>query len=65
MTERERRALIKTVRPFASVLGIVDALPEEHTQDEGSPLRDQLPGGWPSLGDLRALVTAVASVTKK
>lgn len=42
------------IEPFESVLRIIDALPEVPPDDE--PLRMLLPGIWPELGDLRALV---------
>jgi hypothetical protein len=35
------------------VLNIVDALPEPPS--DATPLRNVLPGGWPTLGDLRLL----------
>jgi hypothetical protein len=37
------------------VVNIVDALPEEfrrHRVDMNTPLRDVLPGAWPTYGDL-------------
>ncbi len=45
--------LIDACDPFARAAGIVDALPDR--LPDITPLRDCLPGIWPTLGDLRLL----------
>ncbi len=48
--------LLAAVDPFARVLRIIDALPEGYKIKDGTPLIAALPGGWPTLGELRRLV---------
>ena len=38
---------------FARAANVIDALPDRLSDDE--PLRDVIPGIWPTLGDLRRL----------
>ena len=51
------------VDPFRRVLNIIDAHPIKFLNDV--PLRDLLPGEWPTLGDLRKLVKAMESEQSK
>lgn len=51
--------LAKAIDPFRRVIAIIDALPQGHVPGDGEPLRNVLPGVWPTLGDLRTLVKAV------
>lgn len=41
------------------VLNVIDALPPGHLPSDDTPLRDVLPGAWPTLGDLRGLAAFV------
>jgi hypothetical protein len=43
---------------FIRLLNVIDALPQP--PDDVTPLRDIMPGVWPTLGDLRALVRILA-----
>jgi len=43
-----------TTSPYVRLLGIIDALPRD--VDDTEPLRTHLPGIWPTVGDLRALL---------
>jgi len=45
---------------FKRVLNLIDALPEGFKPTDGTPLRAALPGGWPSIGDLRSMVAALS-----
>lgn len=51
------KELPKAFAPFINVLAICDALPES-CRDDGQPLSHHIPGNWPTLGELRALVVA-------
>lgn len=44
------------IKPFERLLGVLEALPNR--LDDGIPLRDVIPGLWPTVGDLRELVRA-------
>ncbi len=46
-----------SAKTFAAVLEVIEALPE-HTPDD-VPLRSMMPGVWPTVGDLRRLVTSI------
>ena len=41
---------------FGNLLDVIDALPIKKPDD--TPLRDLMPGAWPTLGDLRRLVVS-------
>lgn len=41
---------------FNNLLRIIDALPIKKPDD--TPLRELMPGAWPTLGNLRALVAS-------
>ncbi|NOV15907.1 hypothetical protein E5S70_07380 [Ensifer adhaerens] len=57
MTERrDHEALPKALQPFSRVLAIHDALPDGFKPSDATPLREILPGIWPTTADLRALV---------
>lgn len=45
--------------PFRRVLGVIDALPSGVRPADGTPLRDVIPGTWPTLGELRALMRSI------
>lgn len=47
--EREAPALVRVLR-------VIDALPPGYRMSEDTPLRDALPGIWPTVADLRAFV---------
>lgn len=52
---KETRALIEAAAPFARVANLLDALPPGHAALYTTPLRDVLPGAWPTVGDVRRL----------
>ncbi len=56
LTAAEREAL----DPFRRALAVIDALPPEYRSDEHS-LRSHLPGVWPTVGDLRRLLSQAAT----
>lgn len=47
------------MEPFKRLLAILEALPNKLPDDE--PLRDVIPGLWPTVGDLRKLVNSSKS----
>lgn len=52
---------------FLSLRKVIDALPPPAISDE-TPLRDVMPGVWPTVGDLRMLcgeMEAVAAVLRR
>ena len=51
-------ALLAAVDPFRRALAVLDALPGIPHRFDNQPLRDYLPGVWPTVADLRALVDA-------
>lgn len=52
--------LLAVADPFIRVLAIMDA-PPGHPPAGDSPLREYLPGLWPSVGDLRTLIKAITA----
>jgi hypothetical protein len=50
------------VQPFASLLAVVDALPTP--PPDSTPVREFVPGAWPTLGELRALVAGYNDLTR-
>jgi hypothetical protein len=42
--------------PFRQLLAIIDALPDEAWKQNDQPLSRHIPGVWPTVGDLRALI---------
>ncbi len=64
MLKEDRKALIETLEPFERVLVIHDALPEDFNPGDASPLRSSIPGAWPSVGELRALVEAARAAIR-
>ena len=46
----------KAADPFARVLAIIDGL---HEDNDDQPLIRYLPGGWPTVGNLRSLIVAL------
>lgn len=48
--------VVEALEPFRRVLAIIDALPPGHMPADETPLREAMPGGWPSIGELRSLV---------
>lgn len=53
---RVHENLPEAVQTFSRVLAIHDALPERFKPSDATPLREILPGIWPTVADLRALV---------
>ena len=51
--------LFEAGKPFVSVANIIDALPDSHHVSDATPLRDVLPGVWPTVGELRKLRDAL------
>lgn len=45
------------VDEFRSLLGILEALPNRLSDDR--PLREVMPGAWPTMGDLRRLISEI------
>lgn len=50
----------KKLYGFENLLGIIEALPEK--KPDNTPLRNLMPGVWPTLGDLRKLVASQQGV---
>ena len=55
----ERMKTLYKADPFIRVLSVIDALPSGHVPNDQTPLRDVLPGTWPTLGELRELIAAI------
>jgi hypothetical protein len=51
----------KSIAPFESLLGVIDAIPLD--MDDRRPLRDYMPGAWPTIGELRALVESLRAAS--
>lgn len=54
---KENKELLRVLDPFARVVEIQKRLPNpfhDNTLDD-TPLRDVLPGSWPTMKDIRAL----------
>jgi hypothetical protein len=51
--------LRKAVDPFDRVLKILDGMSPAHKPPDSEPLRNILPGVWPTLSELRLLVEAI------
>lgn len=49
------RALLKACDTFGRACAIGDGLPPGHRIPDETPLRESLPGIWPTMGELRAL----------
>lgn len=45
--------LLEACKAFAAAANVIDALPTRI--DDTRPLRDVLPGAWPTVGDLRLI----------
>lgn len=50
---------------LSRALAIHDALPDRHRPSDREPLRNCLAGIWPSVGDLRALLTLTQSAVAR
>jgi len=48
----DREAVVAALEPFARVALILDKLPSGRL-DDSRPLREVMPGGWPTVGDAR------------
>lgn len=48
-----KKDLMEFCDPFARAANIIDALPRRLPED--TPLREVLPGIWPTVGDIRRL----------
>ena len=44
----------EAIVPFRGLLGLIEALP--YAVPDGQPLRELMPGIWPTVGDLRKLL---------
>jgi hypothetical protein len=53
---RVHEELPQAIQTFSRVLAIHDALPERFKPSDATPLREILPGIWPTVADLRSLV---------
>jgi len=56
----KRDALFDACDPFARAANILDAHPQKPYNDD--PLRELLPGVWPTMGDLRKLRDAMVAM---
>lgn len=52
--------LLAACDTFARVANVIDALPDRLPDDR--PLRDVMPGAWPTVGDVRKLRDAMVKV---
>jgi hypothetical protein len=59
---RELTELIAAAGPFGRVANIIDALPPSHRCDDDMPMRDAMPGEWPTVGELRRLRNAMRAI---
>lgn len=57
--EAERDRLREALEPFRRVLAVTDALPAEFKPSDDIPLREVMPGAWPSIGELRGVLAAL------
>jgi hypothetical protein len=48
----DREAVVAALEPFARLGMILDKLPSGRL-DDSQPLREVMPGGWPTVGDAR------------
>lgn len=46
------------INPFTRVLALIDALPAEFRPSDDTPLREAMPGGWPTIGEFRKLINS-------
>lgn len=53
---RDHEKMPPAVQTFSRVLSIHDALPARFKPSDETPLREILPGVWPTVADLRSLV---------
>lgn len=44
--------------PFRRVLSLIDGLPERFKPSDDTPLREAMPGGWPTIGEFRAFMVS-------
>lgn len=45
--------------PFIRLMHVIDALPPDFRPEDKEPLRTNMPGLWPTIGDLRKLAAMV------
>jgi hypothetical protein len=50
-----KAAVILATIPFARLANIIDALPTAKMIRDDEPVRDYVPGAWPTVGDARRL----------
>ncbi|MFN7124652.1 MAG: hypothetical protein ACK4M8_02135 [Allorhizobium sp.] len=46
---------------FRRVLNLIDALPERFKPSDETPLREAMPGGWPTIGEFRSFMNPIES----
>lgn len=59
---RKRKRLLEAVKPFEQAAHIIE-LARKPANDE--PLRELIPGLWPTYGQLHELLSAIYSVTER
>lgn len=47
--------------PFSRVLAIIDGLPPRFKPADNTPLREAMPGGWPTIGEFRVFMASLQS----
>lgn len=52
----KKNELKLVAQPFISLLAVIDKLNWSEEKVDALPLRDFMPGVWPTVGELRALV---------
>ena len=57
VNKRNHDTLPEALQPFSRALAVNDALPERFRPSDIEPLRHALAGSWPTIQDLRSLVT--------
>lgn len=61
VTKRSLAALRKALDPFVRLHDILEALPQSRQIPDNGALWVQIPHGWPTMGELRRVVAALAS----
>lgn len=63
MMQEAREPLLRAGDPFARVANIIDAEPPAGINrfPDDTPLRNVIPGAWPTVGDLRKLRDALVA----
>lgn len=45
--------------PFRRVLSLIDGLPPTFKPSDETPLREAMPGGWPTIGEFRSFLNSI------